>query len=567
LGLSRRVRKGQHFTDYGGDITAGSEPRRRGFIMRPTTVALFTAAIVTAFTWMAEAVAASPRTSDDFGSPVATTSWSSAGNGASDHHNAPFELLINPFTVPKLRNGEVWGTPTVEGDAVYASDTGGSVWRIDARSGRPVWEIKLSAYTGIATSFSRVSPAIGKDTIIIGDQASATIFAISKETGALVWKTTLATNRLAFITSSPTLVNGRIYVGVASDQEVGAVEIPGFKIDFRGSVAALDLNDGKIVWTYTVPAGYTGGAVWSSNLPVDSRRRAIYADTGNNYSVPDAVAACQLRATTNAQLDACLDPNDHIDSVLSLDIDTGAVKWADRFTHADNYTDSCPGLTPTPATPCPLPAGVDSDFGAAPNLLTIHSEGTERDVVGAGQKTGVYWELDRDTGKILWGTQVGPGGHYGGIEYGTATDGERIYVPEGNFAYVETTLYPSGKKTNGGYWSALDPATGRILWQTPTTDLAIDTPFAGTPYAAPAGGLSGAYGSVSVADGVMFGEDQAGTFVALDTANGKTLFSFKSGGASISGPAIAAGSVYWSSGYRNLGPTNNKIYAFGFGRW
>ncbi len=231
----------------------------------------------------------------------------------------------------------------------------------------------------------------------------------------------------------------------------------------------------------------------------------------------------------------------------------------------DNYTDSCPGLTPTPATPCPLPAGVDSDFGAAPNLLTIDSRGSARDVVGAGQKSGVYWELDRDTGKILWGTQVGPGGHYGGIEYGTATDGKRIYVPEGNFAYAETTLYPSGKKTNGGYWSALDPATGAILWQTPTTDLAIDTPFPRTPYGAPAGGLSGAYGSVSVANGVMFGEDQAGTFVALDAATGKTLFRFASGGASISGPAIADGSLYWSSGYKNLGPTNNKIYAFGFG--
>ncbi len=542
--------------------------------MRSTTAIILSTAALLALSWTVEAPAAEPRFLDP-GSLNDALSWSSAGNGPADQHDAPFEFLINPFTVAHLQprwvfsaRGEVWGTPTVEGNAVYASDTGGSVWRINARTGRPVWEIKLSAYTGIAKSFSRVSPAVGRDTIIIGDQASATIFALSKTNGNLVWKTTLATNRLAFITSSPTIVNGRIYVGVASDQEVGAVEIPGFKIDFRGSVAALNLTDGKIIWqTNTVPVGYTGGAVWSSNLAVDSRRRAVYVDTGNNYSVPKAVAACQLRAKTNAQLDACLDPNDHIDSVLSLDIDTGSIKWADRFTHADNYTDSCPGLTPTPATPCPLPAGLDTDFGAAPNLFTIRSGRTERDVVGAGQKSGVYWELDRNTGKILWGTQVGPGGHYGGIEYGTATDGKRIYVPEGNFEYVPTALYPSGKKTNGGYWSALDPLTGKIIWQTPTTDLAIDTPFKGTPYAAPAGGYSGAYGSVSVANGVMFGEDQAGTLVALDAANGKRLFSYRSGGASISGPAIAAGNLYWSSGYGNLGPSNNKIYAFGLSPW
>ena len=503
----------------------------------------------------------------------AATSWTSAGNGASNNHQAPFELFLNRHTVPYLNtrwvftaDGEVWGTPTVQGDAVYASDTGGSVWRIDALTGQAVWKTKLPLYTGNPGSFSRVSPAIGNDAIIIGDQATATIFALSKTTGALIWKTTLATNKLAFITSSPVIVDGRVYVGVSSDQEVGAVTTPGFQIDFRGSVAALDLTSGRVVWqTYTVPAGYTGGAVWSSNLAVDRRRHAIYVDTGNNYSVPTAVAACQTAATTNAQLDACLDPGDHIDSVLSLDTHTGAVNWSQRFTHADNYTDSCPGLTPTPATPCPLPKGVDSDFGAAPNLLTITSAGRQEDVVGAGQKSGVYWELDRDTGKILWGTQVGPGGHYGGIEYGTATDGKRIYIPEGNFAYVETTLYPSGQKTNGGYWSALDPLTGKILWQTPTTELAIDTPFAGTPYGAPVGGMSNAYGSVSVANGVMYGEDQAGTFVALDADTGSTLWSFKSGGASISGPAIATGSLYWSSGYRNLGPTNNKIYAFSLG--
>ena len=530
-------------------------------------------AALAALPGLGQAHAASPNPTSFADLLAAATSWTSAGNGASNNHNAPFEPFLNPLTVPHLKtrwvftaNGEVWGTPTVEGDAVYASDTGGSVWRIDALTGKAVWEVKLPLYTGIPGSFSRVSPAISHDTIIIGDQASATIFALSKSNGALVWKTTLATNQLAFITSSPVVANGRVYVGVSSDQEVGAVLTPGFQIDFRGSIAALDLATGHVVWqTYTVPKGYTGGAVWSSNLAVDSRRHAIYVDTGNNYSVPASVAACQTSASTNAQLDACLDPNDHIDSVLSLDTHTGAVNWSQRFTHADNYTDSCPGLTPTPATPCPLPAGVDSDFGAAPNLLTISSGATQEDVVGAGQKSGVYWELDRDTGKILWGTQVGPGGHYGGIEYGTATDGKRIYVPEGNFAYVETTLYPSGRKTNGGYWSALDPVTGRILWQTPTTELAIDTPFAGTPYGSPAGGMSNAYGSVSVANGVMYGEDQAGTFVALDAATGTTLFSFKSGGASISGPAIATGSLYWSSGYKNLGPTNNKIYAFSLG--
>ena len=122
-------------------------------------------------------------------------------------------------------------------------------------------------------------------------------------------------------------VHSRVYVGVSSNQEYAATAIPGFRLDFRGSVVALSERDGKLLWqTYTVPAGYTGGAVWSSNLAVDLERGAVYVDTGNNYSVPGSVAACQLAAKTSKQLEACLDPNDHIDSVLSLDVDTGAVK-------------------------------------------------------------------------------------------------------------------------------------------------------------------------------------------------------------------------------------------------
>ena len=496
--------------------------------------------------------------------------WSSAGNGAANDHFSPFENVLNPRTVQALTpcwvftaGAEVQGTPTVDGDGVYAADAAGSVWRLDAHTGKAIWQTKLPNITGIAGSYARISPALDGDTVVVGDQASATLIALSKTTGALVWKTTVATNPYAFITSSPLLIHGRVYVGVSSNQEYAATAQPGFKVDFRGSVVALDEHDGKLLWqTYTVPAGYTGGAVWSSNLAVDLARGAVYVDTGNNYSVPSAVSACQLSATTNKQLEACLDPQDHIDSVLSLDIDSGAVKWAQRFTFQDTAIDTCVNVLPDPANPCPTPHGEDTDFGSAPNLFTAGTGSSAQPMIGAGQKSGVYWAMNRDTGKILWATQVGAGGRYGGIEYGTATDGARIYIPEGNANYVSTKLL-SGKTTNGGYWSALDPATGKILWQTPTAALAVDdSEFKGTSLAPPPGAFADTYGSVSVADGVMYGEDQAGNFLALDAATGETLFVYPSGGTSISAPAIVDGTLYWSSGYKLLGATNNKIYAF-----
>lgn len=117
--------------------------------------------------------------------------------------------------------------------------------------------------------------------------------------------------------------------------------------------------------------------------------------------------------------------------------------------------------------------GPDLDFGAAPNLFTIAdpSTGRRRQVVGIGQKSGDYWALNPDTGAVIWRTNVGPGGLGGGVEFGTATDGGRVYVAEANSSQLPFTLGGggpfAGQTVTSGNWSALNPATGAILWQTP----------------------------------------------------------------------------------------------------
>ena len=85
------------------------------------------------------------------------------------------------------------------------------------------------------------------------------------------------------------------------------------------------------------------------------------------------------------------------------------------------------------------------------------------DLLGIGQKSGVYWALNPDTGTVVWQTQVGPGSGFGGIEWGTAFDGTRIYVPISNWEYLGYSLQPSGAKVNGGSWAALNPSTGRFF--------------------------------------------------------------------------------------------------------
>jgi polyvinyl alcohol dehydrogenase (cytochrome) len=396
----------------------------------------------------------------------------------------------------------------------------------------------------------------------------------------LNWKTQVEAFPGAMITSSPVVHNGVIYVGVASAEEASAAVLGTPCCVSRGSVVALDVNTGAVKWkTYMVPnnggiiGGYSGGGIWDSTPVIDTKRNAVYVGTGNNYSVPIAVETCFAANNNNPN---CTDPADYFDSVVALDLDTGKIKWAKRAMFYDAWNVSCietitPPATfgPGPGPNCPVPAGPDYDFGGAgPNLLTIGHGKDAHDIIGIGEKSGIYWALNPDDGSVAWNTQVGPGSSLGGIEWGTATDGDRIYVPISNLYGIPYQLQPSGTWVNGGSWAALDPATGKFLWQTATPGTC--SRFITTNIAQGCMGL----GPASVANGVVFAgsmdTNPAGsTMFALDAKTGKILWQYAAGSSVIAGPAIVGNSVYWGSGYGHFGPSlgtpNTKLFAFSVG--
>lgn len=488
--------------------------------------------------------------------------WRFGGNDLHNSRNAAAERVLGPWNVDKLTprwvftaHGNVSVTPSVQGDALYFCDWGGYLYKLKAHTGREVWARKISDYDGVSGSLCRLTPTIADNKLIIGDQVTGAtgqsssngqnVMAIDKNTGALLWKTQVDTHPATIVTQSPVVHNGRVYVGVSSGEEGFAANPQYPCCTFRGSVVALDLNTGAILWkTYMVPQGYSGGAVWSSTPVVDLERRQLYVTTGNNYSVPPAVTACVIAAGSDLRAqDACVAHDDYMDAIVALDLDTGAIKWGRRFQAYDVWTVACL------SNPCPL--GPDFDFGAGANLFTVRSGQHKRDLVGAGQKSGVYWALDPDNGNVVWATNVGPGSAFGGVEWGTATDGKRIYVAVSNFGRKPYTL-TNTQSINYGAYSALDPATGRILWQIPD----------------PTGSFP--MGPVTVANGVLYAEsiNANGPLHAFDASNGRLLWSFNSGGTAMGGPSVVDGLVYWGSGYQRFGiplfvPGNNKLYAFG----
>jgi polyvinyl alcohol dehydrogenase (cytochrome) len=333
-----------------------------------------------------------------------------------------------------------------------------------------------------------------------------------------------------------------------------------------------------------VPAGYSGGAVWSSTIVPDPARDVVYVTTGNNYTTPlapsyqDCVAqpgatqaAClaaynaangtdltspPLEPAFQACLDhdgtesACLSPDDHLDSVLAMSAGDGTIRWSQRLASADDWNVAC---LVAASHNCPTPAGPDFDFGSGVNVLTVRTpDGGRRTVLGVGQKSGVYSALDPDHGgRLLWATQVGPGKLLGGIMWGSATDGRRIYVAISDLAGTPYTLQPSGQPATAGSWGALDPATGRILWQTADPNVAADV------------------GPVTVANGVVYAPSifaRGQNMFALNAATGQILWGFESGGSVVAGAVVVGDTVYWGSGYGVFHTArwapNDKFYAF-----
>jgi polyvinyl alcohol dehydrogenase (cytochrome) len=492
--------------------------------------------------------------------------WPFAGNDLNNSRWASAETILSNQNVSSLTvlwqfttQNDVSATPSVDatGGYVYFPDWSGNLYKLNAATGASVWTHKMTDYGLSSAVMSRTTPTLYGTMVLIGASApiaspnpsGSYLLALNASDGSLIWSTALDPDLNSVSTASPIIYNGIAYVGVSSCEE---------KLDnptFRGSLVAVSLANGQILWqTYFVPTGYTGAPVWSSTPVIDVTRSQIYVTTGNNYLVPPSVQACEQAASGSQAILACQASNNYEDSVVALDLATGNVKWGRRCSADDAWITACSD----DGTACPDPAGNDLDFGAGANLFTVNINGVPTQLVGAGQKSGFYWALSPTNGAIQWTTSVGPSGKLGGMEWGTASDNQRIYVALSNSSQRSYTLQPSGVSWNGASWAALNPATGAILWQVPDPGFSTVHP----------GVHALALGPVTVANGVVYAASMSGYMYALNATTGATLWSFQAPGSVNASPAVVNGTLYWGTGYHNfpagapVGTASNTFYAF-----
>ncbi len=444
--------------------------------------------------------------------------WLVFGRDVSSSHYNP-DVSITPANISHLKQrwvfktgGDVSSQPIVADGVVYFGSWDGKEYAVDAKTGAKVWEFDV----GVP---SRSAAAYGNGALYFGDTAGR-LYALDAKNGSLKWKIRLDEHSATMSTSSPILYQGRIYTGVSSREEIMSPR-PDYKCcTFRGSVVAIDAATGKEVWRFrTIPdepvpqgkdkrgrdlIGPSGGAIWST-VTLDPAAKRVYVGTGNQYTGPAAK---------------------YTNSILTLDMDNGKLIWSYQATPKDLWTLDCKND--------PDCLDLDFDFGMAP--VFFKGPGGKR-LVGAGQKSGWCYGLDVTNGSVVWKTEVGPGGKLGGIEFGGASDGERVYVAISN--------HPGQ-----GSVSALDGATGKILWQTLNPDGKAN------------------FGPITVTgqgnDRLVWAGSGGGFIRAYNAATGKIVWEADTGGAVGGGPTVVGDTLYVGSGYNlfRLGKTNDKLFAF-----
>ena len=362
---------------------------------------------------------------------TARPSWISWGGSLANRRFQPADAAgLAAADVPRLKLKWAFAVadasylrsqPAVyDGHIIFGG--GETIYSLDATSGCTQWatDMPVAVRSGISIGSPLETPLA-----FFGDFGGS-VHAINAANGSPVWQVHADPHPSAMVTGTPVYYNERLYVPVASFEEVTAVSPEYVCCTFRGSVLALDARSGKTLWhTYTIDdhpkiphisrngrksIGPSGAGIWSAPT-VDQQKGVLYVTTGDNYSDP---------------------PSSMSDAVLALSLDTGKLLWSRQLQAGDAYNVAC--RDPTNKKNCPDANGPDFDFGS-PAMLTELPNG--RRVLILPQKSGIIYALDPDdNGKLVWQSQIGKGGRLGGVEWGPAADEALLYVAVSDTAFL-----------------------------------------------------------------------------------------------------------------------------------
>lgn len=454
------------------------------------------------------------------------------------------------FQTGIARLGSFENTPIVVDNMMYVTTPYNTAIGYDLNTGKQVWRYEHKLGTSIyCCGPNNRGVAVHGPHVYMGT-LDARLVAMDRMTGEVAWDIEVADPAYGYsITHAPLIIGDMVIVGVS-----------GGEYGIRGHVTAYNAMTGEQMWRwYSIPAPKgdpTFDAVapngWWGTWPTHT---ADGADLHRNVSAEKADSAKNADAWTRGgggvwmtpaydkalntifvavgnpspDLDGGVRPGDNLytDCVVAIDASTGKTKWYYQTVPHDVW---------------------DLDAVSPPVVTTLAGR---KVVVHAGKTAWVY-VLDAATGKLVRrtenftpqenmfalpsaeGTRMLPGAN-GGAEWSPIAIDPRL-----NYAFVAGLHQPMNYITHNaplekgrlwlgsafvaiageeqwGTYSAINLATGKVVWQNK-----VDQPMMG--------------GALATAGGLTFTGEGNGKFNAFDSRTGKLLWQFQAGAGCNSAP-------------------------------
>jgi alcohol dehydrogenase (cytochrome c) len=433
--------------------------------------------------------------------------------------------------------------PTVYNGVMYVVN-GNWTFAIDVATGRQIWRTPVQYERAVLRVGSAGAIMRGPATIYNGklfrQTVDAHVMALDMKTGKEIWKTKFAEYKEGYIgVVAPVIVNGVLISGMAGGDRTT-----------RGFLDGYDPETGKRLWrTYTIPApGEKGSETWPNReLPdawkyggaatwqvgsYDPQLDLYFIGTGN---------AEPYNPAYRKSMDSL-----YCASILAIRPKTGEMVWYYQTVPNDSF---------------------DFDANAESLIADLRVDGQARKVLITAHKNGFLYVIDRTNGKpiaahpfvkVNWASRID-------LKTGRpvltdllerAMEGETVNVfpsrgtnasliafnPKTGLVYLNSWNYPRlmkyvdfkfelGKGSTGiestmetpkgepaGYHMAIEPLTGKVVWQVPLMDMAASA------------------GMLATDGGLLFTGLLTGEVVALDQDSGKTLWQFKTGSSIVAPP-------------------------------
>jgi alcohol dehydrogenase (cytochrome c) len=438
---------------------------------------------------------------------------------------------VNQLTVgwaAQLRSVPIKSTP-LEVDGILYLTTPDNVFALDARTGRTIWHYVRGSE---GDHFGHRGVGMYKDWLYF-TTPDCHLVSLNARDGTVRWDIEIANPKLGYFSSmAPLVVGNRVLVGVSGD----ITDIPGF-------LDSCDPATGKVQWRwYTEPKpGEPGSETWPKGTDAIKHGGGMTWMTGT-YD-PELNLTYWGIGNANPVLYGDIRQGDNLycNSIVALDTDTGKLKWYFQATPHDTH---------------------DYDATQTPVLFDDMQQGVRRKLLAQGNRNGYFFVLDRTTGKNILTRPYIPTNWSNGIDgrgqprprrdmeptkdgalvspaaFGATNWMAPSFNPDFNLFYLSARrswgLFfrdENSSKGMAGYdqavlnesvMEAIDYRTGDIRW---THELGTGESLAGV---------------LTTAGKLLFTGDTEDNIMALDPANGKTLWHVTVGDKMVASPMTYA---------------------------